>query len=104
MPSEQHSGLERRFRGPGWSKGSQLPVHEWKAIPILVANFRLTTAQVSLRPEDLCAGGTARLLQSEKKSQVVMPSASRARHLQGQMGAYLGHKHLPGAGQEGGSS
>lgn len=35
------------------------------------------TAQVSLRPEDLCAGGTARLLQSEKRSQMVMPSASR---------------------------
>lgn len=46
--------------------------------PCLTASSRLTAAHVSLRPEELCAGGTAGLLQSGKRSQVVIPRASQA--------------------------
>lgn len=49
-----------------WSKGNRLPVLEWG----------LTPAHTSLRPEALCAGAAARLLQSGKRSQMVRPVSS----------------------------
>lgn len=48
---------------------------EWKSIPVSAAGRRLTTAHVSRRPGDLCAGGTFRLLQSGERSRVVIPQS-----------------------------